>query len=302
MGSTANKGLAAAMEAAGPACTTSEATFVELVQAHGPVTEDAAAEVLALLVRRSEGLYSSEVSPSPGGLAGVQLGDGAASYAVHTAAAGLCAAAPSLDWRAVAAALDRPGFGVPDAGGLKVLMVTWAHATPEPFPLLALVGGVWANAAGQLSLLRHATAAPPELFPWAHAPRRLEPLEGLHAGKSPTGTPNQAWVCLDLYACLAALACAGHAPDVRRLLEHPLKHCPEVLLLGLAGVPTGWGPLQAEVRGRPRCCARVAVAARACIHLVGAVVMDATQGVFGMRAGPRTRPAAAPVLALGPGP
>ena len=91
---------------------------------------------------------------------------------------------------------------------------------------------------------RQATAAPPELFPWGHAARQLEPLEGLHGGKPPCGTPNQAWCCLDLADTLARLADGGHAAAVRALLEQPLKQCPEVLLLAMASVANGWGPLQ----------------------------------------------------------
>lgn len=240
-------GLALALEDAGPSCSSSEAAFREVLKGFPHLIEAGAAEVLSLLVRRSEGLFSSEVVPSGGGLASLNLGDGISFFNVSGVVAGLKAAYPHLDWRQVVGHLDQPGFTMPDAGALKVLMIAYAHATPEPFPLPALVGDVWDNAPGQLSFLKHATAAPPELFTWAHAARRLEPLEGLHAGKSPTGTPNQCWVCLDIYTALASLACSGHAPDVRHLLEHPLKHCPEVLLLGIASVPMGWGPLQQEV-------------------------------------------------------
>jgi CCR4-NOT transcription complex subunit 1 len=184
----------------------------------------------------------------PGGLAAASLGDGAATWNVAVLVAGLQAANPRLDWQRVAAALDQPGFAVPDAGALKLLMAAWARGSGgEPFPLPALVGSLWTNAPGQLSFLRQATAAPPELFSWAHAARKLEPLEGLHAGKPPSGTPNQAWCCLELADTLARLADSGHAAAVRQILELPLKQCPEVLLLSMAAAQAGWGPLQAEV-------------------------------------------------------
>lgn len=38
---------------------------------------------------------------------------------------------------------------------------------------------MWQNAAGQLSFLRHAVAAPPDVFTFAHAARKQLPLQGL---------------------------------------------------------------------------------------------------------------------------
>ena len=52
----------------------------------------------------------------------------------------------------------------------------------------------------------------------------------------------------ELSQSLARLADSGHAQPVRQILELPLKQCPEVLLLGMATVKSGWGPLQ-QVRG-----------------------------------------------------
>lgn len=57
---------------------------------------------------------------------------------------------------------------------------------------------------------------------------RLAPVEGLAGGKSPLGTPNQAWLCLDLYSLLMRLDEAGLSAGVRALLEVPAKTCPEV--------------------------------------------------------------------------
>ena len=42
----------------------------------------------------------------------------------------------------------------------------------EPFPLDAITGRVWKNITGQVSFLRHAVSAPPEVFPFAHASRK----------------------------------------------------------------------------------------------------------------------------------
>lgn len=239
------RGLAAALEEAGPKATASEAALAAVMGPFSPPSEAAVAAVLGMVARTSEGKLSGDMAGISGSLAAAPLGDGASTWNVAVLAGGLAAASPHLDWPRVAGALDQPGFLVPDAGALKLLMAAWARGSGgEPFPLTALVGSLWANTAGQLSFLRQAAAAPPELFSWAHAARRLEPVEGLHAGKSAHGTPNQAWCCLDLADCLARLADSGHGPAVRQILELPLKQCPEVLLLCMATVKSGWGPLQ----------------------------------------------------------
>lgn len=48
------------------------------------------------------------------------------------------------------------------------------------------------------------------------------------------GTPNQAWLALDLLSTLASLYEGGHGAAVRQIMELPLVQCPEVLMLGLA--------------------------------------------------------------------
>jgi len=158
----------------------------------------------------------------------------------------LRSAAPQLDWARLAQQLDYPGFSVPSAAALQQLAAAFRRASPSEASLLpaAASNTVWTNVQGQLSLLRQATAAPPEVVPWEAVAPKLEPVEGLHANELPTGTPNQAWLCLGLYSTLAALARGGHAQGVRHVLEQPMKHCPEVLLLGLASAKEGWGPLQ----------------------------------------------------------
>lgn len=60
------------------------------------------------------------------------------------------------------------------------------------------------------------------------------------------GSPNQAWLDLDLLDTLAALA-VGQAAAVHALLEEPLQLCPELLLCGMAAARGDWGPLQREV-------------------------------------------------------
>lgn len=43
----------------------------------------------------------------------------------------------------------------------------------DPFPLHAICGSPWKNTLGQLSLLKYAVLAPPEVFTFAHSGRLL---------------------------------------------------------------------------------------------------------------------------------
>ena len=57
---------------------------------------------------------------------------------------------------------------------------------------------------------------------------------GVQGGKSPPGTPNQAWLSLDLLLLLSQLYDNGHAPAVHQILEIPKGQCPELLVLSSA--------------------------------------------------------------------
>lgn len=219
--------MAASMERLGPSCTENETKFQEFLETVPAPTEHTVAEVIAMITRNS--------------------GKGKASWNVTVLVDGLALANPALDWHHVAQHLDVPDFQVPDEIALEMLMRIWRQAISDTFPLSSLVGGLWKNAEGQLSFLRQATRAEPEVFSWAHAERRQEPLEGLTSDRSSVGISNSCWLCLDLYTTLAALSASGYDSDVQGILEHPLKVCPEVFVLGAAAVEGGWGPLQTEI-------------------------------------------------------
>ena len=56
-------------------------------------------------------------------------------------------------------------------------------------------------------------------------------------GSSPTGTPNQCWLSVDLYLTLAALAQLGagqFSAKVRNVFEMPARGCPEIIAVGAA--------------------------------------------------------------------
>lgn len=49
--------------------------------------------------------------------------------------------------------------------------LTWV--VQDPFPLKAICGSVWKNIEGQISFLKYAVSAPPEVFTFAHSGRQL---------------------------------------------------------------------------------------------------------------------------------
>lgn len=61
-------------------------------------------------------------------------------------------------------------------------------------------------------------------------------IDAINGHKLQRGHANHAWLCLDLLEIFCQLAERGHASSVRPILDYPLKHCPEILLLGMAHI------------------------------------------------------------------
>ncbi|KAA8539793.1 hypothetical protein F0562_026485 [Nyssa sinensis] len=155
--------------------------------------------------------------------------------------------APETNWILVMENLDHEGLYFPNEQAFSFFMSVYSRACQDPFPLHAICKSVWKNVDGQLSFLRYAVSAPPEIFTFAHSARRLAYAEALHDHEVPHGQGNHAWFSLDLLELLCQLAERGHAGSVRQILEFPLKYCPEVLLLGIAQINTAYNLLQCEV-------------------------------------------------------
>jgi hypothetical protein len=68
--------------------------------------------------------------------------------------------------------LDHDGFSLPDQKGFLLLLTVYNKACQDPFPLEAVCGKVWRNGEGQLSFLKHAVSAPPEIFTFSHSSRK----------------------------------------------------------------------------------------------------------------------------------
>ncbi|XP_019463582.1 PREDICTED: CCR4-NOT transcription complex subunit 1 isoform X3 [Lupinus angustifolius] len=155
--------------------------------------------------------------------------------------------APQTNWIRVIEKLDHEGFLLPSEEAFSFLMSVYNHACKEPFPLRAICGSVWENTEGQLSFLKYAVSAPPEVFTFAHSARQLAYIDAVNGSKLQTGHSNHAWTCLDLLDVLCQLAERGHANSVRPIFEYPLKQCPEVLLLGMAHINTAYSLFQHEI-------------------------------------------------------
>ncbi|CAA7410810.1 unnamed protein product [Spirodela intermedia] len=152
--------------------------------------------------------------------------------------------APETNWNRVIENMDHELFFIPDEPSFSTFMSIYAHACQEPFPLHAICGSVWKNAEGQLSFLRYAVSASPEVFTFAHSGNKLPYVE---SAQFQSGHGNQAWYCLDLLDLLSQLAERGHAISVRALLEYPLQQLPEILLLGVAHTNSAYNLLQYEI-------------------------------------------------------
>ncbi|KAK8969351.1 hypothetical protein KSP40_PGU002018 [Platanthera guangdongensis] len=152
--------------------------------------------------------------------------------------------APTINWVKVMENLDHEGFNIPDETSLSLLMSIYRKASQDPFPLHAVCGSIWRNAEGQLSLLRHAVSAPPDVFTFAHSSRHMIQSDSFQSANK---EGNLAWSCLDLLEVLCDLAERGHGSTVRTILELPLNQCPEVLLAAIVNISTTYNFLQSEV-------------------------------------------------------
>ncbi|KMZ57698.1 hypothetical protein ZOSMA_82G00100 [Zostera marina] len=152
--------------------------------------------------------------------------------------------APETNWERVVGNLDYESFYVPDENSFSFFMSIYSKLCQDPFPLHVVCGYTWKNTKGQLSFLRHAVCAPPTVFSFAHAEKKLPKIESINY---PNGHGNQAWLSLDLVNVLCELAERGHSNVVREILEYPRIQCPDLLLIGLSHSDTEYNLLQYEL-------------------------------------------------------
>ncbi|KAJ8748950.1 hypothetical protein K2173_013387 [Erythroxylum novogranatense] len=235
----------------GYGCTLDAAHCKEILSLFQPLTEITISKILVTIARSHSGLEDNH-----GTFSSLLLALGCSvstdipllsSWNVENLVKTIKELAPSVNWVQVIENLDHEGFYIPNEDVFRFFMSVYKCACQDPFPLHAICGNVWKNIEGQVSFLKHAVSAPPELFTFAYSGRQLAYVDALHGHKLQVGQTNHAWLCLDLLDVLCQLAERGYATSVQSLLDYPLRHCPEILLLGLSHVNTAYNLLQNKV-------------------------------------------------------
>ncbi|KAK8565927.1 hypothetical protein V6N12_059472 [Hibiscus sabdariffa] len=235
----------------GYGCTVDAAHCKEVLSLCSPLTEMTISRILGTIAFTYAGLEDNQTSFSTFSMA---LGcntlyelPSLSSWNIDVLIKTIKQLAPDINWIQVIENLDHEGFYIPSESAFTFFMSVYQHACQDPFPLHAICGSVWKNIDGQLSFLKCAVSAKPDIFTFIHSSRKLAYTDAVHGNKLPLGNENHAWLCLDLLDVLCELAERGHISFVRSMLDYPLKHCPEVLLLGMAHVNTTYNLLQHDV-------------------------------------------------------
>ncbi|CAI0393707.1 unnamed protein product [Linum tenue] len=263
----------------GYGCTSDATHCQEILTLFQPLIEITISKILGKIVCNQAGLEDNQSTFSTFSTAlGYNISNDLAtvsSWNVGVFVRTINQLAPDTNWIKVIEGLDHEGFYIPNEEAFSFLMSVYGCACQDPFPLHAICGSPWKNTEGQLSLLKYAVLAPPEVLTFAHSGRQLvEPslcatscilaefsarvvtftscllqayIDAVNGHKLQAGCANHAWLCLDLLDVLCQLSEKGHASYVRALLEYPLEHCPEILLLGMSHVNTAYNLLQYEV-------------------------------------------------------
>ncbi|KAF4401859.1 hypothetical protein G4B88_013146 [Cannabis sativa] len=235
------------MKELGYGCTVDASQCKDILSLFLPLNEITISKILGTITCSHAGLEDSQNSFSTFGMA---LGCNTLSelpslnsWNIDVLIDTIKQLAPSTNWIHVIENLDHEGFYIHNQEALSFFMSVYKRVSQEPFPLHAICGCVWKNTEGQLSFLKYAVSAPPEVFSFSHSQRQLENF----GPNIQVGHANHAWLCLDLLDVLCQLSERGHASTARSMLDYPLQHCPEVLLLGIAQINTAYNLLQHEV-------------------------------------------------------
>ncbi|GAB2271046.1 hypothetical protein Dimus_005896 [Dionaea muscipula] len=248
------RSMADVMKELGYGCTIDTSKCKEVLSLFLPLTEKTLSRIIGTVTRTHAGLedYQNTFSAFLAANGSGPTGDLASlgSWNIDVLIESIKELAPDVNWSVVMKYLDHEGFYIPSEGGFAYFMSIYKYACQDSFPLAAVCGSIWNNTEGQLSFLKYAVTAPPEVFTFSHSLRQLANIDAAQDLKKQIGNSNHAWLCLDLLEILCQLAERGHATIVLSMLEYPLKHCPEVLLLGMSQINTPYNLLQFEVLSR----------------------------------------------------
>ncbi|GFP80906.1 ccr4-not transcription complex subunit 1 [Phtheirospermum japonicum] len=243
--------MADVMSELGYGCTVNDSQCKEILSLFLPLSDATIAKILGTIARTYAGLDDSQnvYSAFRSALGGNSVLDlpSLDSWNVDVIVESIKQLAPGINWINVMEKLDHEGFYISNEAAFSFFMSVYRHACQDPFPLHAICGFVWKNVEGQLSFLKYAVSVPPEVFTFAHSERQLSYDDAMTEHKFQPGQVNHAWLCHDLLEVLCQLSEMGHASLVRSVLEKPLNHCPELLLLGMARVNTAYNLIQNEV-------------------------------------------------------
>ncbi|XP_058008298.1 uncharacterized protein LOC110666945 isoform X2 [Hevea brasiliensis] len=235
----------------GYGCTFDASHCREILSQFLPLTETTISKILGTIARSHASLEDNQSTFSNFGIAlGCSISSDLpllSSWDIDILVMTIKQLAPGTNWIQVIENMDHEGFYIPNEEAFSFFMSVYRHACQDPFPLHAICGSLWKNTQGQLSLLKYAVLAPPEVFTFAHSGRLLVYHDAVHGYKLQLGHANHAWLCLDLLDVLCQIAEMGHSSSIQSMLEYPLKNCPEILLLGMSHINTAYNLLQYEV-------------------------------------------------------
>ncbi|KAM7508804.1 hypothetical protein LguiA_019257 [Lonicera macranthoides] len=271
--------IADVMREMGYRCTVNDSQCKDMLSLFLPLTESTVARILGTVACTHADLDDNQNSfltfCSAFGASSLSDLPSTNSWNIDVLVDSIKQLSPGISWINVIENLDHEGFYITNEAAFCLLMSMYKQACQDPFPLGAICGSVWKNAEGQLSFLKYAISVPPEVFTFAHSgrqlgqacvrnhlPQKFKLLGGFlvrifcnitayadaaNGRKFQSGYANHAWLCLDLLEVLCQLAERGHASSVRPMLDYPLKHCPELLLLGMAHINTAFNLLPYKV-------------------------------------------------------
>ena len=202
----------------GYGCTASVDYFKRIIGLMPAFGARELARVVAMLASTRDVLDPTATAATLAGVAaavGLETPQAATTWNYENAADALREARPDADWAEAMMHLGEAGaawsskgnepegsetLGEVDARAPEAVLRMFARAAGGAFPVAAVcAGAAWESAPeAQLAFLAHAASAPADAFDWRACRRVMPPVEGLSGGASPVGTPNHAWLSLDL--------------------------------------------------------------------------------------------------------
>lgn len=161
----------------GYGCTSDTSKCKEVLSIFLPFTEVTLARILGMVVRTHTGLEDNTTPLSSFllAIAGKPISDLRllCSWDASVLVNSIKQLSPKTNWIGVMENLDHEGFYIPNKDAVTLLMTMYKLACQDSFPLHAICGPVWKNSEGQLSFLKYAVSAQPDLFTFSHSVRLL---------------------------------------------------------------------------------------------------------------------------------